>query len=172
MSPLQLERADLKAFRAHKFAGNTQTRAQRKAQEAAQKADQLAAWLEAQAERRIKISLLVSESMKADIDHLNSEDYLKFKHNSKARKDMRRCFRSEGPIPRLDGIDSFAETLAKNPSKLGVLTSYLINNKEATDLRANAEKIQLKLEADIESWNSRVTERLMIWWVLEVFLRG
>ena len=140
----------------------------RLAQEAALKAA-LEAALEAQDERRNRIFEMVDAFIKASVDQfLNSEPQPEY--NSKDFKEFRRCFRSEGK--RLDGIDSFAETLAKNPSRIGVLYSYIINNKEATDLRANAEKIQLKLEADIERWNSRVTERLMIWWVLEVFLWG
>ena len=161
------EHKAVKAYRGLQYV--PQTRAQKDDKRAAEEAAKLDPLLKARAERRSRTLALVNgASIKEAVkQHLNSETRSEYKSGS--IRDVSRCFRRENPS--LKGITSFVNSVNKDSSKLGFLSSFLNNNKDAEDLQANAKHIQLKLEADIESCDSRVKERLMIWWMLEEFFQ-
>ena len=159
------EHKAVKAYRGLQYV--PQTRAQKDAKRAAEEDAKLSDLLDAQAEQHSRILEKVEASIKAAVkQHLNSET--RSEYNSGSIRDVRRCFR---PSPSLKGITSFVNSVNKDSSKLGFLSSFLNNNKDEKDLQANAKHIQLKLEADIELCDSRVKERLMIWWMLEEFFQ-
>ena len=160
------EHAYYKAYRGSKYV--PQTHAQQVAKRDAEEAAKRAPLLKAQAERRSRIFALVDAFIKAAVEqclYSNTQP----KYNTDTIRGVRRCFRSENPS--LKGIVSFINSVNEDSSKLGFLSSFLINNRGAKDLHTNAKHIQLRLEADIERCDSRVKERLMIWWMLEEFFQ-
>ena len=157
------EHAYYKAYRGSTYV--PQTHAQQVAKRDAEEAAKLDPCLKFKAERRSRILAKVNAPIKEAVKQCKPRP----EYNSGSIRGVRRCFRRENPS--LKGITSFVNSVNEDSSKLGFLSSFLINNEHANDLHTNAKHIQLKLEADIESCDSRVTERLMIWWVLEEFFQ-